>query len=133
MQNNQTAYSHSQNGQAGGGPYQPHQSDQERIHSQRMQEIKSKAASMKGALANNGRCPKCTLKPPCKHFDSVEALSTANGSGTPNRGQQSLEFYPSKAEQSASVGQRSDGFSIASGQAPSSQGGQSGIFQASAQ
>jgi len=33
-----------------------------------------KTASMKGNLANNGRCPKCTLKPPCKHYESVEQL-----------------------------------------------------------
>ena len=30
---------------------------------------------MKGQLANKGRCPKCTLKPPCKHFDSIDALN----------------------------------------------------------
>jgi len=24
--------------------------------------------SIKGTLVNNGRCPKCTLKPPCKHY-----------------------------------------------------------------
>jgi hypothetical protein len=23
---------------------------------------------------HNGRCPKCTLKPPCKHFASVDDL-----------------------------------------------------------
>ena len=33
---------------------------------------------MKGTLANNGRCPKCTLKPPCKHYDSIEALNGSN-------------------------------------------------------
>ena len=30
--------------------------------------------SIKGNLVNNGRCPKCTLKIPCKHFERVEDL-----------------------------------------------------------
>ena len=48
---------------------------------------------MKGTLANKGRCPICTLKPPCKHFDSVEALSGTTGiEATPDRGY----FYPGK-------------------------------------
>lgn len=29
---------------------------------------------MKGTLVNNGRCPKCTLKPPCKHYEKIEDL-----------------------------------------------------------
>jgi len=28
--------------------------------------------SIKGNLVNNGRCPKCTLKIPCKHYERVE-------------------------------------------------------------
>lgn len=32
---------------------------------------------MKGGLANKGRCPKCTLKPPCKHYDSIQSLNYA--------------------------------------------------------
>jgi len=39
-----------------------------------MAEIKMKAASMKGSLATKGRCPKCTLKPPCKHYETMDAL-----------------------------------------------------------
>lgn len=46
-----------------------------------MVEIKKNAASMKGGLANRGRCPKCTLKPPCKHFESMEALNFALAGG----------------------------------------------------
>ena len=30
--------------------------------------------SIKGNLVNNGRCPKCTLKIPCKHYERVEDL-----------------------------------------------------------
>jgi len=30
--------------------------------------------SIKGSLVNNGRCPKCTLKPPCKHYDKIDDL-----------------------------------------------------------
>lgn len=29
---------------------------------------------LKGNLVNNGRCPMCTLKPPCKHFASMDEL-----------------------------------------------------------
>lgn len=29
---------------------------------------------MKGSLVSSGRCPKCTLKPPCKHYEKVEDL-----------------------------------------------------------
>ncbi len=29
---------------------------------------------MKGNLVSNGRCPKCTLKPPCKHYETSGAL-----------------------------------------------------------
>lgn len=30
--------------------------------------------SIKGNLVNNGRCPKCTLKIPCKHYERAEDL-----------------------------------------------------------
>jgi len=29
---------------------------------------------IKGNLVNNGRCPTCTLKPPCKHFSHIDDL-----------------------------------------------------------
>ena len=99
-----------------------------------------KAASMKGTLALNGRCPKCTLKPPCKHFDSIEQLNNSvsvtekqnnvkqnnqidniKREGTPDRGL----FYPeqhsivsgggiSVTTDSNATHQRSDGFSVTS-------------------
>jgi hypothetical protein len=31
---------------------------------------------MKGNLVNKGRCPICTLKPPCKHYQSSNELPT---------------------------------------------------------
>ena len=98
---------------------------------------------MKGTLANKGRCPKCTLKPPCKHYETMEQLasalgipmdqSTSGGLGdksylavtrkddnTPDRGM----FYPENSVVSGSgvsittesnaKQQRSDGFSISS-------------------
>jgi len=37
---------------------------------------------LKGNLPSKGRCPKCTLKPPCKHFSSQEELQ--NIVKTPN-------------------------------------------------
>lgn len=42
-----------------------------------MADIKKNAGIMKGGLASKGRCPICTLKPPCKHYDSMEALNRA--------------------------------------------------------
>ena len=30
--------------------------------------------SMKGTLVNKGRCPVCTLKPPCKHYGGMDDL-----------------------------------------------------------
>jgi len=42
-----------------------------------MADIKKNAGIMKGGLANKGRCPKCTLKPPCKHYESMDALNQA--------------------------------------------------------
>lgn len=41
---------------------------------EKMESIKRNAARMTGTMANKGRCPKCTLKPPCKHYDSISAL-----------------------------------------------------------
>ena len=55
---------------------------------------------MKGSLANNGRCPKCTLKPPCKHFASLEALNGNLGDPTPDK--QNLNFYEKQSQMSAS-------------------------------
>ena len=36
--------------------------------------MKAGAWSIKGSLVNNGRCPKCTLKPPCKHYERSDDL-----------------------------------------------------------
>jgi hypothetical protein len=48
-----------------------------------MNELKNAALGMKGTLLNNGRCPKCTLKPPCKHYEKIEDLpSTAEVNST---------------------------------------------------
>lgn len=85
---------------------------------------------MKGTLANKGRCPKCTLKPPCKHYDTMEQLIQSTGQpdmsvhsvaqATPDRGM----FYPTESvvsgsgvsitTQSDAKHQRSDGFSVSS-------------------
>ena len=35
--------------------------------------------SIKGNLVNNGRCPKCTLKIPCKHYEKAEDLPQVCG------------------------------------------------------
>jgi len=35
------------------------------------------AGGLKATLANKGRCPVCTLKPPCKHYASLDDLPSA--------------------------------------------------------
>jgi len=39
--------------------------------------------SIKGNLVNNGRCPKCTLKIPCKHYERVEDLPAVAAKQSP--------------------------------------------------
>ena len=104
----------------------------------RITEIKQQAASLKGTLAHQGRCPKCTLKPPCKHFASLEALNGGPVDQLPTTTPDKGMFYPPK-DYSSQAGtseqskyQRSDGFSISSH--PSIQGGQSSsLLQSSGQ
>jgi len=50
----------------------------EKIEHQRINELKNAALGMKGSLVTNGRCPKCTLKPPCKHYEKVDDLPQAS-------------------------------------------------------
>jgi hypothetical protein len=42
--------------------------------------------SIKGSLVNNGRCPKCTLKPPCKHYANQDELAADMGKQQSPRG-----------------------------------------------
>jgi hypothetical protein len=46
----------------------------EKMERQRMNELKNAALGMKGNLVQIGRCPKCTLKPPCKHYEKSEDI-----------------------------------------------------------
>ena len=39
-----------------------------------MSDIESGAMTLKTELPNVGRCPKCTLKPPCKHYEKAEEI-----------------------------------------------------------
>ena len=41
--------------------------------------------SIKGNLVNNGRCPKCTLKIPCKHYEKPEDLPQVVQKTSPRR------------------------------------------------
>ena len=60
---------------AAGAPKRQEELSQ-RLEQERLAQIKSAAWSMKGELVAGGRCPKCTLKPPCKHYSDVgEMLS----------------------------------------------------------
>jgi len=72
--------------------------------------LKSAALGMKGSLVNNGRCPKCTLKPPCKHYEKAEDLPNIvevqpsilkkNNIGLNNAGGSIPPLYPNKDNQS---------------------------------
>jgi len=46
----------------------------EQLETSKLQELRTGSWSIKGSLVNNGRCPKCTLKPPCKHYEKAEDL-----------------------------------------------------------
>lgn len=46
----------------------------DKLENQRINELKTAALGMKGSLVQSGRCPKCTLKPPCKHYEKCEDL-----------------------------------------------------------
>jgi hypothetical protein len=48
------------------------QSEANPLESQRSKQVAS--FGIKGTLVSNGRCPTCTLKPPCKHYLSCEDL-----------------------------------------------------------
>ncbi len=49
----------------------------DKLEQQRINELKSAALGMKGTLVQGGRCPKCTLKLPCKHYEKMEDLPSA--------------------------------------------------------
>lgn len=42
--------------------------------SSKINELTNGSLSIKGNLVHKGRCPKCTLKPPCKHFQTADEL-----------------------------------------------------------
>jgi len=48
----------------------------DKIKSDREQLRKKESCDLKGALALNKRCPKCTLPPPCKHYSSSDKFFT---------------------------------------------------------
>ena len=43
-----------------------------------MSDIDSGVYSLKTELPSKGWCPKCTLKPPCKHFSKAEDIIEEN-------------------------------------------------------
>jgi hypothetical protein len=50
----------------------------EKLERDRVGDLKIEATlGMKGTLLNKGRCPICTLKPPCKHYDCADELPAA--------------------------------------------------------
>lgn len=52
---------------------------EERLETQRINELNRIQQRMTGKMLYKGRCPKCTLKPPCSHYESVAALPNDGG------------------------------------------------------
>ena len=44
------------------------------LESKRFEKLKQSAVNLQGDLIYNMRCPKCTLMPPCKHYESSESI-----------------------------------------------------------
>ena len=48
-----------------------------RLESQRPDELAQAAEEMKQNMAKSGRCPICTLQPPCNHYKTQDAVTSA--------------------------------------------------------
>ncbi|CDW89160.1 UNKNOWN [Stylonychia lemnae] len=46
----------------------------ERLEQKRFNQLKKAAVNLQGDMIFNQRCPKCTLQPPCKHYQSSEQI-----------------------------------------------------------
>ena len=46
----------------------------EKLNEERHAKRKQQAADLKAKMSLNGRCPKCTLIPPCKHYQTSESF-----------------------------------------------------------
>ena len=46
----------------------------EKLEQKRFQQLKKAAVNLQSELIFNNRCPKCTLVPPCKHYEKVEQV-----------------------------------------------------------
>ena len=48
----------------------------ELLENKRFEKLKDSAVNLQGDLIFNNRCPKCTLMPPCKHYESQDELNS---------------------------------------------------------
>jgi hypothetical protein len=46
----------------------------ELLENKRFENLKDSAINLQGDLLYNNRCPKCTLFPPCKHYENQNHL-----------------------------------------------------------
>lgn len=51
----------------------------ELLENKRFDNLKSSAVNLQGDLIFNSRCPKCTLVPPCKHFQTQDEVAVEAG------------------------------------------------------
>jgi hypothetical protein len=51
----------------------------ELLENKRFENLKQSAVNLQGDLIYNKRCPKCTLIPPCKHYESQEDIVNEAG------------------------------------------------------
>ena len=59
--------------------------------------------SIKGNLVNNGRCPKCTLKIPCKHYQSVDELPSVVEKRSPRLAMKALPPLPPPTKEQENI------------------------------
>lgn len=50
----------------------------EKLERKRKEELKKASENMKFKLVKTGRCPICTLSPPCNHYNDEDEVKTAN-------------------------------------------------------
>ncbi|CAI2387632.1 unnamed protein product [Moneuplotes crassus] len=50
----------------------------EKLEKKRKEELKKASDTMKNKLVKTGRCPVCTLSPPCNHYATLEEIVAAN-------------------------------------------------------
>lgn len=46
----------------------------ELLEKKRFEELRKRSIMLRGTMIGQARCPKCTLQPPCKHYESADLI-----------------------------------------------------------